>query len=446
MTDHFDSEKVRSESAASWVIWIVLLAVLGLVHLDLIGGPLVTLLIWALIIVGIFSLIGRSCAYRPRQREPEDNTPDLAALLNVRMDDVFVADEHHRSPAGLAFDGRLLVPPDRAARELTERFGAYGWTPVLTQRDANRATLSLVPKSLVEIERPVRGPGLHILLIALTLITTTWAGALHQGINLLQEPARFTAGLPYALALMTILGAHEMGHYVTARRYGMRVTLPYFIPIPFALGTFGAFIQLRSPSPSRRALFDVGIAGPLAGLVVAVPALLVGLPLSTVTATAGGPGLHLSTDAGASVLLTLIARVAIPDALAEGHVLVLHPLAFAGWLGLLLTALNLLPIGQLDGGHMADAMFGTRASRTVGTVAMVVLVLLGLFVWSGLLYWAFIAFFIAGGKGLPPINDVTELDSSRRALGVFAFALLVAILLPVPHGLHETLGITCPYV
>lgn len=445
MTAHAHSENARS--GAPWLIWIVLLLLLGLVHLGLIGGSLITFLLWVLIIAATFSFLGRACAHQARDRTSEDETPDLSALLNVRLDDVFVADEHRRSPRGIDFDGRLLVNPDEAARVLSDRFSLHGWTPVLAQKGGGRATLSVVPEAVsARMERPARGPGLHILLVALTLVTTTWAGALHRGINLLTEPARFAAGLSYALSLMAILGAHEMGHYVTARRYGMSVTLPYFIPMPFALGTFGAFIQLRSPSPSRRALFDVGVAGPLAGLAVAIPALLVGLPLSTVTVSAPGPGMHLSTDAGASVLLALIARLAIPEALAEGHVLVLHPLAFAGWLGLLITALNLLPIGQLDGGHMADAMFGGRASRTVSTVAMVALVLLGLFVWSGLLYWAFIAFFIAGGKGLPPTNDVSELSTPRQAVGVLAFALLVAILLPVPHGLYETLGITCPYV
>jgi membrane-associated protease RseP (regulator of RpoE activity) len=156
--------------------------------------------------------------------------------------------------------------------------------------------------------------------------------------------------------------------------------------------------------------------------------------------------MHLGTDAGSSVLLSAIASIAIPDAMATGHVIVLHPLAFAGWLGLLVTALNLIPVGQLDGGHVADAMFGQRSGATIGTVAMVALVLLGLFVWSGLLYWAFIAFFIAGGKGLPPLNDLSALDARRQAVGIFSFALLVAILLPVPHGLYQAIGIHGPYL
>jgi hypothetical protein len=189
---------------------------------------------------------------------------------------MFAVSEHHRAVLA-STSGRLLVAADAPLGPWRSTFRTR--VDAGASRVARAPTLTLVPEHLVVSARRERGPALHLGLVALTLVTTTWAGALHQGINLLQEPARFTAGLPYALALMTILGAHEMGHYVMARRHGMRVTLPYFIPVPFALGTFGAFIQLRSPSPSRRALFDVGVAGPLAGLVFAIPALLVGLPL-----------------------------------------------------------------------------------------------------------------------------------------------------------------------
>jgi len=438
-----EPEGAAAGSSASRVVWIALLALLALAYLGLLGGGIVATIVVLLVFVGVFFLIGRACVYHPHQGVELPAAPVPPA--DVPIDDVFAASEHHRVGTGINFQGRLLVAPDAAARTLAQRFQGRGWTPVLHENGDGRPTLTLVPERPAVIASRERGPALHLVLLALTLVTTTWAGALHQGINLLQEPSRFTAGLPYALALMAILGAHEMGHYVMARRYGMRVTLPYFIPVPFALGTFGAFIQLRSPSASRRALFDVGVAGPLAGLVFAIPALLVGLPLSTVS-TAAGPGMHLGTDAGSSVLLSAIASIAIPDAMATGHVIVLHPLAFAGWLGLLVTALNLIPVGQLDGGHVADAMFGQRSGATIGTVAMVALVLLGLFVWSGLLYWAFIAFFVAGGKGLPPLDDVSALDARRQAIGIFSFGLLVAILLPVPHGLYQAIGIHGPYL
>ena len=438
-------ERTADGSSGSWIVWIVVLVLLAMAYLGQPGGGVVATIVILLVLASVFFLMGRACTHHPQREVEQPAAPTPPA--DVPIDDVFAANEHHRVPLGVTFQGRLLVAPDEAARSLADRFRGRGWTPVLHEDGDGRPTLTLVPERAVVSPRRERGPALHILLLALTIVTTTWAGALHQGVNLLQEPGRFTTGLPYALALMTILGAHEMGHYVMARRHGMRVTLPYFIPVPFALGTFGAFIRLLSPSPSRRALFDVGVAGPLAGLAFAIPALLIGLPLSTTVSTdVSGPGLHLGTDAGSSILFSALASIAIPESMAAGHVIVLHPLAFAGWLGLLVTALNLIPVGQLDGGHIADAMFGQRSGATIGTVAMVTLVLLGLFVWSGLLYWAFIAFFIAGGKGLPPLNDVSALDVRRQAVGIFSFALLVAILLPVPHGLYETFGVHCPYL
>jgi membrane-associated protease RseP (regulator of RpoE activity) len=286
-----------------------------------------------------------------------------------------------------------------------------------------------------------------VLLLVLTFLTTTWAGALHAGVNLLERPAEFATGLPYSLSLLVILGAHELGHYFAARLHGMSVTLPYFIPVPFGLGTFGAFIRLKSPAENRRALFDVAVAGPLAGLVFAIPALWIGLHYSQVVPTPQvAEEMHGGTSVTSSMLLALTARLSLGDAFLEGHHVLLHPLAFAGWLGLLVTALNLLPIGQLDGGHMADAMFGRATGAAISTVALFSLFLLGLFVWSGLLTWAFIVYFIAGSKGLPALNGVSRLSTGRLALGAFAFVLLFLILVPVPHRFYEALGIHCPYL
>jgi membrane-associated protease RseP (regulator of RpoE activity) len=149
---------------------------------------------------------------------------------------------------------------------------------------------------------------------------------------------------------------------------------------------------------------------------------------------------------GSSVLFALLAKLALGDVITEGHQLILHPLAFAGWLGLLVTALNLLPIGQLDGGHIAHALFGRKKGNTIGMVALFSIFLLGLFVWSGFLMWAIIVFFIAGTKSAPPLNDISPLDPSRVVIGAIAFILLFLILMPVPHAFYQTLGIHCPYV
>jgi membrane-associated protease RseP (regulator of RpoE activity) len=285
------------------------------------------------------------------------------------------------------------------------------------------------------------------LLFVLTLITTTWAGALQAGVDLVKEPGRFAIGLPYSLGLMLILGAHELGHYFAAKRHGIRVTPPYFIPVPFALGTFGAFIKLKSLAPDRRAAFDVAVAGPLAGLVFAIPALLIGLQYSRVVV--GSPSadmLHTGVQVGSSFLLAILAKIALGADTIQVHQLMLHPLAFAGWLGLFVTALNLLPVGQLDGGHIAHALFGSRRGHAISVGALIALFALALFVWPGLMIWAVIVWFIAGTRDVPALDDVTPLNPARRALGWFAFLLLAAIMIPVPRALYPSFGIHCPYL
>jgi membrane-associated protease RseP (regulator of RpoE activity) len=290
--------------------------------------------------------------------------------------------------------------------------------------------------------------GLHWLLFAATVATTTWAGALHAGVNLLQQPGRFAIGLPYSLGLMLILGAHELGHYFTAKAHGIRVTPPFFIPVPFALGTFGAFIKIKSRTPSRSSLFDVAVAGPLVGLVFAIPALLIGLrysqviPGNTSGLLIGQTGVNIDS----SILLACLAKMSLGVSILDGNHLLLHPLAFAGWLGLIVTALNLLPIGQLDGGHISHALFGSRKAHGVSMVALALLFLLALFVWPGLMFWAIIVFFIAGTHDAPAADDVTPVDFPRKVLGYFSLLLLLLIIVPVPRTLYETIGLHCPYL
>jgi membrane-associated protease RseP (regulator of RpoE activity) len=308
--------------------------------------------------------------------------------------------------------------------------------PLIQADPKEGAAIVLMPRPVEQarLERPVR-PWLHWLLFGVTILTTTFAGAAHQGVNLLRQPERFAAGLPYSLSLLAILGCHELGHYFTARYHRIRVTPPYFIPVPFALGTFGAFIQMREPAENRRQLLDVAVAGPLAGLAVAIPALYFGLKSSTILqqvpehATSLGGSLVSS-----SLLFSLISKTALGDALEYGAALRLSPLAFAGWLGLLVTALNLLPIGQLDGGHIARAMFGTRAGAVVSSMAQVALFLLAIFVVPSLMTWAIITFFLAGHV-TPPLNDLTPLNPRRRVLAIAAFVILALILIPAPEGL-----------
>lgn len=333
------------------------------------------------------------------------------------------------------FRGRLLESSAAVYQKLKSAFSPRT-VPLVQPGGADATLIVLLPGEVQrkESERTVR-PWLHWLLFTLALATTTWAGAALQNIDLFRHPERFTAGLPYSLALMAILGIHELGHYFTARRNGMQVTPPYFIPVPFALGTFGAFIRMRSPVENRRHLFDVAVAGPLAGLAVAIPSLLAGLKSSAITFDVAPGG----TPVTSSVLFALLSKISLGQTLEAGQSVLLSPLAFAGWLGLLITALNLLPIGQLDGGHIARAMFGQRSGKVISSLSIWGLFLLAVFVWPALLMFALIVFFIAG-RTSPPLNDVTPLTSGRRRLGYAAFVILALILIPLPYSLWSVLG------
>ncbi|MEW5873655.1 MAG: site-2 protease family protein [Candidatus Zixiibacteriota bacterium] len=236
-------------------------------------------------------------------------------------------------------------------------------------------------------------------------------------------------GATFAVTFAGILLVHEFGHFFAARRHGMDVSWPYFIPAPFFFfGTLGAFIRVRSAIRDRIALFDMAVAGPLAGFVVALTALFVGLPLSTVVNPSDAvEGIHL----GDSLIFKAIGAIVLPNYSPEQDVL-LHPIAFAGWAGLLVTMLNLLPMGQLDGGHIAYAMFG-RYQRVIASV-----VLLGLavasFWWLGWLLWVVIGIMLRPNHP-PTVIDEIPLTPRRRIVGWVAFAVFVLTFIPVPFVL-----------
>lgn len=386
-------------------------------------------------------------------RTPED-VKALRSIGDAVDPAVFDVTGWEVTPAGLVLRGHLGAQPEVAQQHVSKIAAeVLGRSPqVMVHVDEEGVPYVLIPTRQLEESLagavPRRRPLLNLALLAATLVTTTYAGAAHQGVNVLRNPAAWTVGLPYGLGVMLILGVHEMGHYLTARRHGVRVSLPYFIPVPFALGTFGAFISMPPLLKSRRQLFDIGVAGPLAGLAIAIPALAIGLRWSQVLPVDPADASHASqgVSVNASMLLALISKLAIGDAISRGHYLVLHPLAFAGWLGLMITALNLLPVGQLDGGHIARALFGRARATWIGRVALGGMVVLGLFVWPGLITWALVVYFIAGRPGIPPLDDVTVLDRKRRAIGWVAYGLFALILLPLPHALSSTFGLHCPYL
>ncbi len=248
-----------------------------------------------------------------------------------------------------------------------------------------------------------------------------------------QLPAQLWRGLPYALSILLILGAHELGHYFAARHHRLAVTLPYFIPLPFfsPFGTLGAFIQLRQPMRSRKVLLDVGAAGPLAGLVFAVPILFLGLGAARV-----GPVLPGGVFEGDSLLYALAKTIVFGQYLPAGGLdvyITSSQLAWAGWTGLLVSALNLIPVGQLDGGHIAYALLGERARWLYyPLVAAMVALVLVTNVW---LLWVLLLLFF-GRMYATPLDMITPLDRPRRLVGVASLLILLLIFVPVP--LSET--------
>ncbi|HEY5677789.1 MAG TPA: site-2 protease family protein [Myxococcales bacterium] len=311
-----------------------------------------------------------------------------------------------------------------------------------------------------------RFPYLNVALFLATVVTTLVAGAQGTAFKIpavddgllarvaAEAGAIALAGLPFATSIIGILFCHEMGHYLLARAWRVDSTLPFFIPVPVGpVGTFGAVIRIRSALPSRRATLDIGAAGPFAGFVVALPLLAWGLAHSEVRPVGdallesphvGLVQLALSQLSGESLsvggqhfgdsLVTWAVQRVVVGALPPGHDVFLHPVAFAAWIGLFVTTLNLIPIGQLDGGHVTYALLGRRRARAFSRVVSWGLFGAGLFVsWNWLLWWAVTRF--AVGYDHPSALVEEPLDGKRKVLAVLALVLFAVTFIPIPVSL-----------
>ena len=277
-----------------------------------------------------------------------------------------------------------------------------------------------VPRARKSTLRPI-----HVVLFLATLFTTTLAGSFQAGVNPLADWRLLARGLPFSATLMGILLVHEMGHFVMSRIHGVEATPPYFIPgPPFLVGTFGAFIRMHTPT-NRKALFDVGAAGPWAGFLVAIPAVFYGLSLSEVRALDPSSG---GLILGESLVFTGLTHLALGVSPADATIL-LHPIALAGWFGLFVTFLNLLPVGQLDGGHVVYSLIGRR-HRWVARVALLVIIGLAFLGWQGWAMWAVLVTLL--GLDHPPTIDDTPLDPARRVAAWLTIGLFVITFMPVP--------------
>lgn len=379
----------------------------------------------------------------------DETTRRLAALVEdkflIYSTEVVQMQTRNNTPRAVIFQGKLLEDSEPTYPILVERFKPLGYTPMLRRK--NNVDMLLVFEGLLQGRRFSSPAWLHVMLLVITIVTTTISGAQFQGIGLdrfLFAISRgdwsdvgwiLGLGAPFALTLLLILGVHEMGHYLAARRHGVDVTLPYFIPFPFfLLGTLGAVIFIKSPLNNRKALFDVGISGPLAGFVVALIAFIIGLSLpqterNYLLQEIGGR--VRGENIGMPILLQTLGDTLYPN-LAEAKgvrslsvFVARQPIAFAAWFGMLLTVLNLLPIGQLDGGHVMYTLFGQWAWY-IALGAFGTLIFLGMTVFPSLIFFAFLAL-MTGLRHPPPGDDITPLNRGRRWLGYATIVLFFLI-------------------
>jgi membrane-associated protease RseP (regulator of RpoE activity) len=366
-------------------------------------------------------------------------------------------------PFVVRYEGVLTGDALAAHETLFADLQAENLTPLFLEDDDGQQIVQII-EGLPKAKRS--NPWINLILFLLTLLSMLFTGAQYvyggnEGATeggimqfFVENP---WAGLPFAASLLAILLAHEFGHYIAGRIHRTDVTLPYFLPFPFSpFGTLGAFIQLKSPPRNKRELLDIGLAGPIAGLVVAIPILLLGLSLSELDRIPLfirlGDAFYLE---GNSIIYLFSKYVVfhewIPTPMSYGDLspalywarylltglptplggmdVMLHPVAWAGWAGLLVTSLNLIPAGQLDGGHLLYSLLGRDAKRFVPAI-LIVLAALG-FYWSGWWLWVFLIFMM-GRSHAQPLNQITRLDPTRKFLAILGLVIFVLVFTPIP--------------
>jgi membrane-associated protease RseP (regulator of RpoE activity) len=371
------------------------------------------------------------------QSSPYTAPPPVVSLEKVEsmrrgMAHLFVVgdttlDEPHKG--FVRYRGRFQVEPAVCFDELRAVFEAQGFTPTIREEENGRIALVGIPQVF---NPPASRWQINLALFLITVLSTLLTASFFYAESP-EQMYEIWRGWPFSLSIMLILGAHELGHYFAARYHKVAVTLPYFIPLPLIspIGTMGAVIRLKAPIKNKRALFDIGVAGPLAGLVFAIPILLYGLATSELGAISPEGLLE-----GNSILYYLAKYVTFGQFLpSETTDVYLNQFAWAGWVGLLVTALNLMPVGQLDGGHIVYSLLGTQAKRLfvpviagLGALALFSLFVDSTFTWG---IWILLLFFF-GRAHAEPLDDVTPLDPRRRWLGIATLIIFVLIFVPIP--------------
>ncbi len=362
------------------------------------------------------------------------------------------------------YRGKLSKDSLEAYRWLNDKVKPLKLTPLFREEEGRQMIILVSSRP----DPKPSNPWINLLLFILTLLSVFFTGIMYVTGNVFPNnlsdfwEAFLVGGLPFGLSMVAIFGTHEFGHYIAGRLHGVKVTLPYFIPLPFSpLGTMGAFINMKEQPRNQRDLLDIGIAGPLSGLVVSLVVLFIGLKISHLgqIETQLPAGMMLEVE-GNSVLYLFMkflafgrmlpapATYTIPPLLHwvryffTGTPLpfgatdvMLSPVAWAGWAGLLITSINLIPAGQLDGGHIFYVMFGKEKTRKLIPVILIILVLLG-FLYSGWWLWAVIILLL-GRTYAEPLDQITKLDKRRRALAILGIVVLFLTFSPIPLSIIQ---------
>ncbi|RCJ40739.1 peptidase M50 [Nostoc minutum NIES-26] len=362
---------------------------------------------------------------------------DLNAIKGIFGIDTFFATETIAYQEGAIFKGNIRGEPDEVYNRLTtslkERLGDR-YRLFLTENTDGRPVVIVLPSRNEPRSTTLPQKVFAGILAVATIATSFETAGLLQNFDLFANPERFTEALPIGAGILTILVAHEIGHWILARRHQVRLSWPFFLPA-VQIGSFGAITRFESLVPNRKALFDIALAGPAVGGIASLLMLIVGLLLSHPGSLFQLPNQFFQ----GSILVGSLARVVLGSALQSPLVNV-HPLVVIGWLGLVITALNLMPAGQLDGGRIVQAIYGRK---TAGRTTLATLILLGLVALGNplALYWAIAILFLQRDLERPSLNEISEPDDARAALGLLALFLMITILLPLTPGLAGRLGI-----
>jgi membrane-associated protease RseP (regulator of RpoE activity) len=393
--------------------------------------------------------------------DSEYNLVELDALIRrfFQIEDITYGGP--KEPFVVRYRGKLISPDSESGFEqIYESLSLIKLVPLI-RKEENSQVLYVLPEPKAKKNL---NPRLNLILFILTLISVLFTGGLYGTVGVLPTNTwqaiilLIQNGWPFAISLLAILGIHEFGHYFAGRHNEVKVTLPYFIPFPLSLfGTMGAFINMRSVPKNRRALFDLGVTGPLCGFAASVFVLLIGLSLSKLDQLPLSlPSQSSFQMEGNSLIYLLLKFISFGKILPQpqnlsGFPLViywiryfftglpfpwgatdvmLHPVAWAGWAGLLITGINLIPAGQLDGGHIFYTVLGKKASDRAFPFIVVLLAIMGIF-WNGWWLWAALVFFL-GRSHAEPLDQITELDRKRKIIGIITLIVFLLVFVPVP--------------